>query len=84
MNYPMNFVQTRQERHNGHHHCSPHPSDEGTLGNIKECMFQKLPAPRVDEIYLMSSFVNDFVKGVQNVAQLKCDEIYGCMKKIPI
>jgi hypothetical protein len=56
MNYYVNFVQTRQERHNRRHLCSPHPSDEGTLGNIKECMFQKLPAPLVDEIYLKSSF----------------------------
>jgi palmitoyltransferase ZDHHC9/14/18 len=56
MNHPLNFVQTRQERHNGRHLCSPNSYDEGTLGNTKECLFQKLPAPRVDEIYVKSFF----------------------------
>jgi hypothetical protein len=37
---------------------------------------------RVDEIYVKSYIVNDFIKGVQNVAQLKPDETYVCMKII--
>ncbi|KAK3125134.1 hypothetical protein QOZ80_7BG0600600 [Eleusine coracana subsp. coracana] len=39
---------TRHERHKGRHRSSPNPYDEGTLGNIKECLFKKLPAPQVD------------------------------------
>ncbi|KAK3127147.1 hypothetical protein QOZ80_7AG0568940 [Eleusine coracana subsp. coracana] len=39
---------TRHERHNGRHRSSPNPYDEGTLENIKECLFKKLPPPQVD------------------------------------
>jgi hypothetical protein len=74
MNHCQNFVQTRQERHNGCHYFLPNASDEGSLGDIKECVTEAPGSSRVDEIYVKSYFVNDFIKGVQNVAQLKCDE----------
>jgi hypothetical protein len=45
---------------------------------LRSAYFISSSAPRVDEIiYVKSSFVHDFINGVQNVVQLKLDEI--CM-----
>jgi hypothetical protein len=49
---------------------------------MREPWETSISACSVDEIYLKSSFVNDFIKGVQNGARLKLDEIYVCMKTI--
>ncbi|TVU38922.1 hypothetical protein EJB05_12319 [Eragrostis curvula] len=39
---------TNNEWHKGRNHTSPNPYDEGTMGNIRECLFEKLSPPRVD------------------------------------
>jgi len=41
-------VQTSHERYKGRYRSSPNPYDKGVVGNIKECLFDKLPPPRVD------------------------------------
>jgi palmitoyltransferase ZDHHC9/14/18 len=41
-------VQTSHERYKGQYRSSPNPYDKGVVGNIKECLFDKLPPPRVD------------------------------------
>ena len=44
----LNFVQTSHEMDKGQYRTSPNPYDKGVLGNIKECLFDKLPPPAVD------------------------------------
>ncbi|CAD6217917.1 unnamed protein product [Miscanthus lutarioriparius] len=39
---------TSHERYKGRYRSSPNPYDKGVVGNIKECLFDKLPPPRVD------------------------------------
>ncbi|KAK1680174.1 hypothetical protein QYE76_041022 [Lolium multiflorum] len=40
--------QTSHERHKGRYRSSPNPYDRGVLRNIKDCLFESLPPPRVD------------------------------------
>ncbi|KQK16026.2 hypothetical protein BRADI_1g26370v3 [Brachypodium distachyon] len=39
---------TSHERHKERYRSSSNPYDRGAVGNIKECLFQKLPPPRVN------------------------------------
>ncbi|KAL6656722.1 hypothetical protein ACP70R_004502 [Stipagrostis hirtigluma subsp. patula] len=40
--------ETSHESEKGCYRSSPNPYDKGALGNIKECLLEKLPPPRVD------------------------------------
>ncbi|OEL34549.1 Protein S-acyltransferase 8 [Dichanthelium oligosanthes] len=39
---------TSHEMDKGRYRSSPNPYDKGALANIRECLFEKLPPPRVD------------------------------------
>nr|CAB3458078.1 unnamed protein product [Digitaria exilis] len=39
---------TSHEMDRGRYHSSPNPYDKGALANIRECLFEELPPPRVD------------------------------------
>ncbi|XP_012699189.1 probable protein S-acyltransferase 2 [Setaria italica] len=39
---------TSHEMEKGRYRSSPNPYDKGALANIRECLFEKLPPPRID------------------------------------